>query len=183
MSKPLWYVPQSTIEKCTELFLPNHACFVLFWLQSFIVYVLIPRGQEQEKQLWFFALHQAQVKAHESWPEKLAQHWLCQAFFFTTGETNRTNASTLCSVDSKSFVGDAFWFNRVLVPLSKICTNLAGVQSSIWQRPLQKNEKMMCLGFKAYANTKMLLKIRHFWALKISIIPENLTDFGHIKIK
>ena len=26
-------------------------------------------------------------------------------FFFTTGETNRTNASTLCSVDSKSFVG------------------------------------------------------------------------------
>ena len=77
--------------------------------------------------------------------------------------------------------GDAFWFNRVHQPLSKICTNLAGVQSSIWERPLPKNETMLCLSFKAYANIKMLLKIWHIWWLKISIIPENLTDFGHIK--
>ena len=40
-------------------------------------------------------------------------------FFFTTGETNRTNASTLCSVDSKSFVGTGLTQGGDLVIFSR----------------------------------------------------------------
>ena len=40
-------------------------------------------------------------------------------FSFTTGETNRTNASTLCSVDSKSFVGTGLTQGGDLVIFSR----------------------------------------------------------------
>ena len=51
-------------------------------------------------------------------------------FFFTTGETNRTNASTLCSVDSKSFVetgpGCCYFFpEEYIYILSHVYNNVA----------------------------------------------------------
>ena len=51
-------------------------------------------------------------------------------FSFTTGETNRTNASTLCSVDSKSFVGtglrgEVVIFSRRIYILSRVYNNVA----------------------------------------------------------
>ena len=89
---------------------PRLFCFVLFWLQSFIVYVLIPRDQDKKNNCDFSTCskHKGQrFRGTRVLTRKVGTTLTLPGLFFsfTTGETNRTNAATLCSVDSKSFVG------------------------------------------------------------------------------